>query len=219
MLDVDSAASQCRDQVDLGLVEEVVVSAGEPGMRLLLNLEDHVASEDAGCLVTLTTELNLGAALDTAIYVDVEDLAIDNCLLAEALLAAVLVLDKLTLTIAVRADGLKALDHGPHLAHHRLHAVAVAARAFSDSALLAAPALALGADDGALKGQLRDLAAVDVFEGDVVNVVNRLGLGRAALVVHAAKHASEAAAETAAAKELSEEVLSRHTTAAASAPF
>jgi hypothetical protein len=219
VLDVDSAAGQCRDEVDFGVVEEVIIPASEAGVRLLLDLEDDVARKDAGGLVTLATELDLGTALNTAVDVDVEDLAIDHCLLAEALLAAVLVLDDLALAITVWAHCLEALDHGTHLAHHRLHAVAVACCAFPDSTFLAAAALALGADDGALKGQLGDLAAVDVLERDVVNVVDRLGFAGAALVVHATEHAAEAAAHAAAAKELREEVLGRHATAATSAAF
>jgi hypothetical protein len=220
MLDIDGTARQRRDQVDLGLVEEVVVPAGEAGVRLLLNLENDVAREDARGLVTLAAELNLGAALDATVDVDVQDLAVDNRLLAKALLAAILVLDDLALAIAVWAHRLETLDHGTHLAHHRLHTVAVACCAFPDSALLAAAALALGADDGALKSQLGDLAAVDVLKRDVVDMVYRLGLGGAALLVHAAKHAAETTAEAAAAaEELGEEVLGRHAAAAASAAF
>ena len=152
MLNVDSTASQCRDEVDLCLVDEVVLPTGEAGVGLLLDLENDIASEDAGGLITLTTELNLGPAANTAVDVDVEDLAVDYCLLAETLLAAILVLDDLALAAAVRAYRLKALDHGAHLAHHCLHTVTITACAFPDSALLAATTLALGADDGALKG-------------------------------------------------------------------
>lgn len=146
---------------------------------------------------------------------DVEDLAVDNRLLAEALLAAILVLDNLALAIAVWAHRLEALNHGAHLAHHRLHTVAVTARALLDSALLAATALALGADDGPLEGKLGDLSTVDILKRDVVNVVDRPGLGRAARLVHAAEHATESATSKATtAKELGEEILGRHTTTA-----
>ena len=218
MLNKNSAACQRRDQVDLGLVEQIVLPALKAGVGLLLDLENDVASEDARSLVTLATELDLGAALNATVDVDVQDLAVDNCLLAKALLAAVLVLDNLALAVAVWAHRLEALDHGTHLAHHRLHAVAVACCALPNGALLAATPIALGADDGALKRQLGDLAAVDVLEGDVVDVVDGLGLGRAALGTHAAEHATKVAAEAAAAaEELREQVLSRHAAAAASA--
>jgi hypothetical protein len=220
VLDVDIAAGQGRDEVDLGVVEKVIVPASEAGVGFLLDLENDVASENVGGLVTLATELDLGTALNASVDMDVQDLAINHGLLAEALLATILVLDNLALAIAVWAHRLEALDHGTHLAHHCLHAVAVACCALPDSALLAAAALALGADDGTLKSQLGDLAAVDVLERDVVNVVDRLGLGRAALVVHAAEHTAEAAAEAAAAaEELRKEVLGRHAAAATSTAF
>ena len=217
MLDVDGATGQSRHEVDLGVVEEVVVAAGEAGVGLLFDLENDIACEDAGSLVTLATELDLGAALDTTVDVDVQHLAVDNRLLAHALLAAILVLHNLTLAVAVRAHRLEALDHRAHLPHHRLHTVAVAGRAGPDSALLAAAALALGANDRPLQGELGHLTAIDVLERDVVDVVDRLGLGGTALVMHAAEHASEAASQTAAAEELGEEVFGRHARAGAGA--
>jgi hypothetical protein len=220
VLDINSAASQCCDEVDLGVVEEVVLPAGEARVGFLLNLEHDIAGKYARRLVALPAELDLGAALNSPVDVDVEDLAVDNSLLAEALLATILILDGLTLAIAVWAYRLEALDHGAHLAHHCLHALAITALALLDSALLAAAAVALGADDGALERQLGDLAAVDILERDLVDVVDRLGLCRAALMAThaAAEHATEGAAEAAATtKELCEHVLGRHASAAASA--
>lgn len=217
VLNVDGSTSQSSDQLDLTLVEEVVFLTGEAGVGLLLNLENDVTGLDARGLVTLTTELNLGTAPNTAVDVNVENLAVDDCLLAVALLAAVLVLDGLTLAIAVGADGLEALDHGTHLSHHGLHAVAVTAGAALNGAVLSTATFALGANDGALKGELGDLAPVDVLKGDLVSVVNGAGLGGTA-VGHttAAEHAAEATAEAATAEELSEQVLSSHTTTTAS---
>jgi len=210
VLDVDGAAGKSRDELDLALVQEVVFPADEAGMLLLLDLENHVTGLDVRGLVTLASELDLGAAPDTSIHMDVEHLPVDDRLLSVALLAAVLLLDDLTLAVAVGAGGLEALDHGAHLAHHGLHTVAVASGAAADGALLAAAALALGADDGPLQSQLGDLAPVDILQGDLVRVVDRPGLGRAA-VLHAAEHASQSAAEAAAAaKELGEEILRGH---------
>jgi hypothetical protein len=210
VLDVDGTASQGGDEVDLGVVEQVVVAAGEAGVGLLLDLENDVAGQDTGGLVTLAGEIDPCAALDATVDVDVEHLAINNRLLAAAVLAAVLIAHRLTLAVAVWAHRLEALDHGTHLAHHRLHTMAVARHALPDGALLTTATLALGADDGALERQLGDLAAVHILEGNLVDVVNGLGLGWAALGVHAAEHAAETAAHTA--EESAEEVLSRHAT-------
>lgn len=212
VLDVDGATGQGSHELNVAVVQQIILLAGEASVGLLLDLKDDVAGLDAGGLVTLALELDASAAADALVDMDVEDLAVDNGLLAVALLAPILVLDDLALSVAVGADGLEALDHGAHLAHHGLHALAVTARALLDRALLAADAGALGADDGPLESQLRDLPAVDVLEGDPVRVVDGAGLGRAA-VVHTTKHAAHAAEATTTAEELREQVLGGHAAA------
>lgn len=216
VFDKDSTSSERSHEINLAVVEKVVVLAGEARVGLLLNLEDNVTSHDARGLVTLAAEFDTSAALDTTVDVDVQHLPVDNRLLSVALLAAILVLDELALTVAVGAGSLETLNHGAHLAHHCLHTVTITACAALDGALLASTTLALGADDGALERKLGDLAAVDVLERDLVGVVNSARLGRAtARGAAATEHASEAT-QAAATKELSEQVLSSHATAASS---
>lgn len=210
MLNVDGTTAKSSEQVDLGLVEEVVVLALEARVGLLLNLENDVAGQNTGHLVTLAAELNLVAVLHTTVNVDVENLALHGGLLAVTALAAVLLTDDLTLAIAVGANGLESLDHGTHLAHHGLHTGTIAAGTRLDSTLLTTATITTRADDGLLKGQLRDLTAVDILEVDLVNVMNGTSL-LGALVTHATtEHAAET---TTAAEELSEKVLGAHTTA------
>ena len=217
VLDEDGTTSQRRDQVDIAVVQQVIFFTGEATVGLLLDLENDISSLDPGCLVALATELDLGAALNALVDVDVEDLPVNNGLLSVALLAAVLVLNNLALTVAVRADSLEPLDHGTHLAHHGLHTVAITAGTLLNGTILATDTGALGADDGPLKSKFRDLAAVNVLERHLVGVVNSAGLGRSA-VVHTAEHTSHAAhpTEAAAAEELCEEVLSSHAAAGTS---
>jgi hypothetical protein len=218
MLDVEGAASERSEEVDLGVVVEVVALALEARVRLLLNLKLHITWLDAGHLVTLSSEVDLGASLHALVNVDVEHLALDNGLLAGALLALVLLADLLTLAVAVGADGLESLDHGAHLAHHGLHALALAALASLHGTLLAAAAVTLGADDALLQSKLGNLAAVDVLERDLVNVVDGarlLGAGITAAAAKHATHATETSTSAAAAEELCEQILSSHTSAAA----
>lgn len=210
MLNVDGATCKGSDELDLASVEKVVFLSSEARVRLLLDFEDNVTSLNTRSLITLTTELDLGAAANTPVDVDVENLSVDRCLLAIALLAAILVLDDFAFTVAVGADSLEALDHGAHLAHHGLHTSTIAARALLNGALLASKTVALGADDGPLQRKLGDLASVDVLERDLVGVVNGAGLGRAA-VLHTTEHASHAAKATAA-EELSKQIFSSHAT-------
>lgn len=212
MLDVNGTTSEGSYKIDLARVEQIIILAVESGVLLLLNLENDVTSLDSGSLITFATELDLGATADALVNVDVKDLAIDNGFLATALLATVLLADDLTLSAAVRADSLEALDHRTHLAHHSLHTLTITAGALLNSAVLAANTLTLGADDRALKSQLRDLAAVDIFERDLVGMVNGASLRGAALAHATAEHASHTAETTAAAEELSEQVFGSHAT-------
>lgn len=213
MLDVDCATSQSCDKLNVAVVEKVVIPASETGMGLLLNLENDVASLDTRRLITLASELNLGAAANALVDVNVEDLAVDGGLLSIALLATILLLDDLTLSVTVRADSLEALDHRAHLAHHCLHAMAVTASASLDSTLLATETLTLGADNRPLESKLRDLTSVDIFQGNLVGVVDSTGLGGAAVHTTAAKHAAHAT-ETTTTEELSKKVLGGHSTTA-----
>jgi hypothetical protein len=211
VLNVDGTTGECGEKVNLGLVEEVVVLALESGVGLLLNFEHDITGHDTRQLITLAAKLNLVAVLDTLIDVNVEDLALDNGLLSLALPAAVALADNLSFTIAVWADSLEALDHRTHLAHHGLHTGTIAAGTRLDSAFLTTTAIASGTNNGLLKSQLRNLSTVDIFEIDLVNVVDGPGLLRA-LVAHAtAEHSTKAAS---AAEELGEEILSAHSAGA-----
>ena len=127
MFDIEGAACQSGYEFDLGAVEQVIILAREARVGLLLNLEDDVASLYTRRLITLASELDLGTASNTAINVNVQNLAVDDRLLAAAALAAVLLLDNLALAVAVGADCLETLNHGSHLAHHGLHTVTVTA--------------------------------------------------------------------------------------------
>lgn len=214
MLNIDGTSCQSSNQLNFTAVKEVVILSGEACVRLLLNLENNITSLNTRSLVTFASELDLGAALDTPVDVDVENLSVNGGLLAVALLAAILILDNLAFTIAVGADSLEALDHGAHLAHHSLHTSTVAARALANGTILSSKAVALGADDGSLQRKLGDLAAVDILEGNLVGVVDGASLGRPAVALHATKHATHST-KAATAKELSKEIFSSHAATAA----
>lgn len=213
VLNVNATTGKSGKQIDLSLVEQIITLALEAGVGLLLNLEHNITGHDTRHLVTLATELNLVAIAHTFVDVNVENLALNDGLLAVTLLAAILVTDNLALAIAVRADSLEALDHGTHLAHHSLHTAAITACAVLDSTLLTAATITATADDGLLERQLGHLALVDILQVDLVDVVNCAGL-LGALIPHAtAEHPTEGTA-AAAAEELREQILGVHATAA-----
>ena len=214
VLNVDSTAGKSGKQVNLSLVEEVVVLALEAGVGLLLNLKHDITRHDTGHLVTLTAELNLVAIAHTLVNVDVEHLALNDGLLAITLLAAVLVTNGLSFTVAVRANCLEALDHGAHLAHHSLHTATVTASALLDSTLLTATAITASTDNGLLEGQLGHLTLVDIFEVNLVHVVDRPGFLWAGVTHATSEHSAEGAA-AAAAEELREQIFGVHATTAA----
>jgi hypothetical protein len=215
MLNIDGTSSQSSNQFDFTSVEKVVILSGEAWVGLLLNLENDITSLNARSLVTFASELDLGAALNAPVDVDVENLSVNSGLLAVALLAAVLILDNFAFTIAVGADSLEALNHRAHLAHHSLHASTIAAGTLADGTVLTSKAVALGADDGSLQRKLGDLATVDILERNLVGVVDGASLGRPA-VLHASKHATHSAKATTA-EELSKQIFSGHAASATSA--
>jgi hypothetical protein len=67
-----------------------------------------------------------------------------------------------------------------------------------------------------LKSELRDLTAVDIFQGDLVGVVNGSGLGGAAVHTASAKHTAHTT-ETTTSEELSKQVLGGHATTSGTA--
>lgn len=215
MLNTKGTATKSRKQIDISLVEEVVALAREPLVGLLLDFKDNVSGHDIGHLVTLPAELDLVAILDTLVNVDVKHLALHNGLLAAAALAAVLVADDLTLTITVRADGLEALDHRTHLAHHALHTGTTTAVTRLDRTLFTTAAIAARADDRFLQCQLRDLATVDILQVDLVHMVDGTGLLRASVPHSTTEHATKGTPT--AAEELCKEILSAHSTSGTSA--
>jgi len=150
VLDVNLATRKRCQKINLGVVEEIVVFPLEARVGFLFNLEHNISRLNTWKLVSLASELDLVAGLDTAIDVNVEDFALDDGFLAVALLAPIAVADDLAFTLAVGTDCLESLDHRTHLAHHVLHAASFASNAFLDRAFLATSALALGADDGLL---------------------------------------------------------------------
>lgn len=164
MLDVDCSSSQGREQVNVALVEQVVALALESGVGLLLDFELDITGESTRDLITLAAEIDLVSGLDTTVNGDVQDLPLDNGLLAQAALATVAFPNVLSLAIAVLADSLEALDHGTHLAHHGSHARTVAGRTSLNGTFLASTPIALRANDGLLESKFRNLAAVDIFQ-------------------------------------------------------
>lgn len=208
VLNEDVSSSKRGNKVDLDAVEQIVTLALESLMWLLLDLENDITWLDTRLLVTLATKLNLMAGLNASVDVNVEHLSLDAGLLSVTLLAAVLLADLLSLSVTVWADSLETLDHWSHLAHHGLHALAITASALLDSTLLSTSAVALGADDGLLQSELGDLSLIDIFQGDLHDVVNGASLRWAAWL----SAAESAKWSTATAEELGEEILSVHAT-------
>ena len=208
MLDVDGATGKSGVEVDFCGVYEVVATAFESGMILLLDLERNVAGFNARVLITLALEIDLVAIWDATVDGNVEHFALNNSLLALALAAPILIANGFTFALAVGADGLETLNHGAHLAHHRLHSRTLAALASLDSPSFAASTLAFGAQDRLLKGKFGDFAIIDVLQGNLVHMVDGSGLLGAGVTRASTKHAAEAATT----EELREQVFGIHAT-------
>jgi hypothetical protein len=179
VLNVKSTSSQRGQKVDLSLVVQVVTLTLKAGVGLLLNHEHDVSRNDIRTLVTLTVEGDLLSVLHSLVDGDVENLALVDGLLAIALLATVLVLNNLALSVTVGTHGLESLDHGSHLAHHRLHTGTVTSGTLSDGTLLSTASITLVAKNRLLEGELGNLSLVKVLKGDLVNVDNVSALSTA----------------------------------------
>jgi hypothetical protein len=210
---MNGTTSQGGQQINLGMIEEIIVFALKSPMRFLLNLELDITRLYPRHLVTLPTEIDFVATLDTSINMDVQDLALDHGLLSTAALAPIFFPDNLTLALTVRANSLESLNHRSHLSHHRLHSNTVAACARLDGAFFASSSVASWADYRFLQCQFRDLSAVDILEGNLVHMVNCACFLRTSISHATTEHTAKCAATT---KELRKEVFGIHATCATS---
>lgn len=179
-------------------------------MRLLLDHNHDVPRLDPRRLIRLARERDGLALLHPPVDKDLEHLALVDNLLAQTALAAVLGVDDLALAVAVLAGLLDLLHHRAQLAENHLDTLAVTALARLDRALLAALALALGAEDVLLQRQLGRLALVEVLERDLDAVHEILALSGPLRTPPAPSTTSAAKEAAAAAKELGEEILGVH---------
>lgn len=212
MFDINGTTCKRSKEVDLGSVEEIVASSLETGVWLLLDLKLNVTRLHAWHLISLSRKVQLCTALNTFVNVDVEDLSLDDSLLALACFASVLITNHLSLTLTVWADSLEALDHRTHLSHHSLHTRTTATCAGLDSTLLASSSLARRADDGLLQCKLGNLALVDILKCDLMHVMNCACLLWASVPHSTAHTAAEDVAETTASEKRVKQVLGGHAT-------
>lgn len=209
VLDENLTTTEGSEEVDFDVDEEIVLSALEAGVRLLVDDDDDVAWNGVGCLVGLFLESDLLAIFHTLVDSDFEDLTLLVDLLAVALLAAVLGVDDLTLTLALGTSLLHLLNHGTELTEDDLDTLTVASATCLDSTLLTTSTIALLAENVLLKSKLGDLTSVELFKRDLDTVNEILALAR---TTRASTSTTEETA-TSATEELGEEILGVHATA------
>jgi hypothetical protein len=219
VLDENGSTSKSGNQVDFRVVEEIIVLALKSCVGFLFDLENNVARLDSWGLIALPSELDFMACSNTPVHVYVEDLSLNCCLLATAILASIFLPDDLTFSVTVRADCLETLDHRSHLAHHRLHTMAVTTSALLYGTFLSTTSITFRADNRFLKSELGNLASVDILERNLVNMVNRASFRRAALLHPPAKHSSKSTTAKcgSSSEELREEVLGVHSATSSTA--
>jgi hypothetical protein len=169
-LNSDLTTSQSSEQVNLGAIEQVILLALESGVFLLFDNENDISGYNVWALITLSIKDDLGPVLHSLIDMDMQDLALLDDLLSVAVLALVLLPDGLSLSITVGTNGLESLNHWTHLAHHGLGTHSVTGTALLDRTLLASASITLRAQDVLLESEFRDLALVEIFERNLVDV-------------------------------------------------
>lgn len=170
MLDGELTTAQRCQQVDLLFEEQVVLLPPKPLVRLLLDDDDNVPWGDTWRLVALPTERDGLAPAHALVDMDLEHFFLGDDLTPVTGLAPILMVDDLASAVALVARLLDLLNHWAHLAEGDPDTTAIARRARTDCAVLAALAVALDADDIPSKGKLGGLALVKVLEGDVDTV-------------------------------------------------
>ena len=179
MLDENLTTSQCCEEVDFDVDEEVILSALEARMWLLVDDNDYVAWDGVGCLVSLFFEGDLLAVLHALVDADLEHLAFLIDLLAITFLAAIFGVDDFTLTLTLGTGLLHLLYHGTKLAEDDLDTLTVTTVTSLDGAFLATATITLLAKDMLLQSELGDLATVELLKGDLDTVDEILALARA----------------------------------------
>jgi hypothetical protein len=114
---------------------------------LLLDLKNYIPWLDSWSLIAFSAEFDFVTALHPTIYMDMQDFPLNDRLLTVTLFAFILLANYLSFTVAIRANGLKSLNHGTHLPHHGLHAVSITTGTLLDGTFFATSALAFWADD------------------------------------------------------------------------
>jgi hypothetical protein len=167
---VELSTGKGSDQVNLGIVKQVVAAALETLMLLLLQHNDHIARDSAWGLISFAAEDNLPAIFHATINVDLKNLANLCDLAGIAAFALVLGVDDLSFTTAVAAGLLNLLHHRAHLSQHDSVALAITGIAGLDSAFLATSTAALFTDDVLLKSEFGSLALVQILQRDLQSV-------------------------------------------------
>ena len=166
MLDVELSSSQSRQQVDLGLDDQVVPVPLEPRVFLLLDNKDNITRFDSRSLITLAGELDLVSALHTLVDVNLEDLALLRRLLGVTRPTLVLGVHNLSGSVTFTTGLLNLLDHRSELTQVNLDTLSLTSATLLDGTLLSTESVAGLADGRFRKGELLNLSLVEIFEAD-----------------------------------------------------
>jgi hypothetical protein len=166
MLDVELSSSQSRQQVDLGLDDQVVPVPLEPRVFLLLDNKDNITRLDTRSLITLAGELDLVSALHTLVDVNLEDLALLRRLLGVTRPTLVLGVHNLSGSVTFTTGLLDLLDHRSELTQVNLDTLSLTPATLLDGTLLSTESVAGLADGRFGEGELLDLSLVKIFEAD-----------------------------------------------------
>lgn len=166
--------SQSSEEVNLGVVEQIVTLPLESRVRLLLNNDNNITRNGTRLLVGFASKFDLLTTLHTLVDVNFKHLSFLGGLLAATGLTSVLGVHHLTSTLTLGTGLLDLLHHRAKLTEHDLDTSTLTAGTGLNSALLATSAITGLTDNRLGKSELLDLALVEVFKGngDSVNEVS-----------------------------------------------
>jgi hypothetical protein len=120
MLNGEFSTTKGGKKVDFGLAEQVVTLSLETGVRLLLENNDDISSDNTRALVRFSLELDLLTRLHSFVDVNLQDLSLRVGLFAVTLLAPVLGVHHFSSTLALVTRLLDLLHHRAELSKHDL---------------------------------------------------------------------------------------------------
>lgn len=155
-------------------------------------------------------EFYFGIVFYVMVNVDMENFFVNYCFFVYVFFVFVFFFDKFIFVVVVWVNGLEVLDYGIYLVYYSFYIVIVVSCVFVNGIFFVIVIFVFGVDDGVLKGKFGDFVVVNVFEGDVVNVVDGFGFVWFVILCVVVEYVIKIIVEVVGIKELGKQIFSSY---------